>query len=377
MKIVQMVSRMDVLGGAQTHVFDLAKGLMERGHNVCVLAYGVGKLTEELEKIGIEYYQLEHLKLPINPITDTKALFEVRKLMKQLQPDLIALHSSKAGVIGRIVGKLLRIPTVFTSHSWSFSSVNNRIKRMIYILIERITGMLSTGIITVSHHDYHDGKKYNIAKHVDMKVIHNGINDLVKIPSPKNRSDIIHMVMVARFAYPKDHTLLLDALKDIPNKNWQLSLIGDGPNLDEVKSYAKICKLADHINFLGECRNVAEYLDAADLFILITKSEGLPISIIEAMRAELATIASNVGGIKELIDHNHTGILIEQNDVEGIKLAITTLLTEPTTRKQLGIEARKKFQKEFTFTKMLDETEIYYEQIIMDHHKKNQEVFER
>lgn len=375
MKIVQMVSRMDVLGGAQTHVFDLTKGLIENGHEVHVLAYGEGTLTEELRNNGINFYPLKHLTLNIHPFTDLKALFEVKKIIKQINPDLIALHSSKAGVIGRIVGKMLRIPTVFTSHSWSFSSVSNKTKRMVYIWIERLIGMLSTGIITVSHHDYHDGTKYNIANHVDMRVIHNGIHDIEKKSIQKN-SDVIHMVMVARFAYPKDHMLLLNALKKVRLKNWQLTFIGDGPNVDQVKRYAKENNLSNQITFLGECRNVNDYLQAADIFLLITKSEGLPISIIEAMSAQLAIIASNVGGIKELIDHDETGILVNRNDTEAISNAITHLLTDPSVRERLGAEARKKYLNEFTFTKMLNETEKYYEQILLSFHNKKEEVME-
>lgn len=376
MKIVQMVSRMDVLGGAQIHVFDLTKGLIEHGHEVCVLAYGTGKLTNDLEALGIKYYELEYLKLTINPITDTLALFEVRKILHEIQPDIIALHSSKAGVIGRIVGRQLNIPTVFTSHSWSFSSANNFIKRTAYILIERLIGRLSTGIITVSKHDYTDGKKYKIANHIDMQLIHNGVHDVMQKNKSKIESTLINIVMVARFAYPKDHILLLNALTKVDYKNWQLTLIGDGPNLNDVKSYAKKSNLNHQIIFLGESRNVNEHLEKADLFILITKSEGLPLSIIEAMRAGLATIASNVGGIKELIDHNHTGFLVKRDDVEEITTAITTLLRDTHSRNQFGIEARKKYQREFTFTKMLQETEEYYEQVLLNHQSKIKEVME-
>jgi len=168
----------------------------------------------------------------------------------------------------------------------------------------------------------------------------------------------------------------LRALKNVQQNNWQLTFIGDGPNIEQVKRYAKENNVFHHIKFLGECRNVDEHLRDAHIFLLITKSEGLPISIIEAMSAQLAIIASNVGGIKELIDHNETGILVGRNDEDAISNAITHLLMNNSIREQLGSEARKKYLNEFTFTKMLNETEKYYKQVLLSFHNKKKEVME-
>lgn len=375
MKIVQFITRMDVLGGAQIHVFDLTKALISRGHKVIVIAAGFGKIPQELEKLGIEYYQLNHMTVPIRPVKDVRALFEVKTVLKKLNPDLIAIHSSKAGIIGRLAGKMLRIPTVFTAHSWSFSGVTNKMKKNLFITIEKLIGPLSSGIITVSQFDYDAAKAHKIAFHVNMKMIHNGIHDIEK-SVPKTSSDNVKMVMVARFAYPKDHLLLLKALKDIPHENWQLTLIGDGPLLTETKAYASTCEFANNIIFAGECANVFNYLAEADIFLLITRSEGLPISIIEAMRANLPIIASNVGGVKELIDHQISGLLVPRDNVNNLRTAILSLLSDEKLRKRLGIEARRKYKEMFTFSIMLNETENYYKKVLSHGRKTKQGVHE-
>lgn len=364
MKIIQFITRMDVLGGAQMHVCELSKALAFDGHDVMVLGAGTGELAEELTAHGITYQPLKHMMVPIHPYWDVRAFFEVRKIIKEVMPDMIALHSSKAGIIGRLVGKSLNIPTIFTAHSWSFAGESSWHKRKLFTLMEQWAGKLTNGVIAVSDFDYVEALEKHIVPIEKIQMIHNGIHDdQNETENPPEPPSMVRLLMVARFAEPKDHDLLLRALKHVTIKNWHLTLVGGGPRLDHVKQLATSLGLTDRITFTGEDRDVTAKLKITDIFMLISKSEGLPLSIIEAMRDGLPIIASDVGGIKELIAHGENGLLIQKGDEAGLVIALNKMVADACFREQLGRSSRQKFMTQFIFADMYERTESFYKTI--------------
>src|ERR1700691_4207448 len=121
MRIAYVITRADDVGGAQVHVRDLAQELQTRGHEVTVLAGGSGKFSAELATCGIPFRSIRNLVTPIAPAKDALALVEIINALRQLQPDLVAAHTAKAGLLGRIASAALGIPAVFTPHGWSIS----------------------------------------------------------------------------------------------------------------------------------------------------------------------------------------------------------------------------------------------------------------
>ncbi len=363
-KIIQFITRMDVLGGAQMHVCELSKALVKDGHEVVVLGAGTGELSEELKEYRITYKPLKYVVVPIKPYFDVLAFFEVREIMKEIDPDIVALHSSKAGMIGRLAGKSLNIPTVFTAHSWSFAGEPSRKKKKLFILMEKWVGKFTNGVITVSDFDYKQAIEKQIVPMDKIQRIHNGIYDIAldKVTNDVPTS-IVRLLMVARFAEPKDHCLLLKALQRVKTKGWHLTLVGDGPLFESVNHFAKAIGLADQITFAGENRDVTAKLRETDIFMLISKSEGLPLSIIEAMREGLPIIASDVGGTCELIDHRRNGLLVPKGDEDGLIEALNEMMASDVLRKQLGKASRQKFMSQFIFSDMYHQTESFYSDI--------------
>lgn len=362
MKIIQFITHMNERGGAQNHVLELSKAMHQEGHEVIVMSSGNSEIVTQLEKEGIQYVPISSLITPINIIKDISSLYKIRKKMRVLAPDLVAIHSSKAGILGRIAAYSLNIPTVFTAHSWSFSPFNNFFKRKLFLFLEKYIAKITNGIITVSYNDYLIGLKHNIINKKATRVIHNGIED-VRFCRNDDVRDTLHLIMVSRFAHPKDHHLLLTALKNIEIDNWELTLVGDGPNLNVIKDYAKQLDLDKKIIFTGEKNNVIPYLEKSDVLLLISKSEGLPISIIEGMRAKLPIIASDVGGIKELIENKKQGLLVN-NNVEEISNALKMLLNDNKLLKKYGDSSYEKYLEHFTFDKMYKKTINFYTYVL-------------
>lgn len=364
MRVIQLITHMHELGGAQMHVFDLSKALKSNGHDVVLLGSGNCELTEELYERGINYRELKWMGKTINPIRDISAFFEVRKAFKEINPEMVAIHSSKAGIIGRIAAKSLRIPVIFTAHSWSFTGVPSNMKRRLYTWIEKLVGKITDGVITVSAYDYNEAVKHRIISGEKLHMIHNGIVDDARCYRPGvDPEPTVRLLMVARFAEPKDHQLLLKALSQITAIPWHLTLVGDGPLLGDMQQLAAQLDIENQITFAGEDRDVIGRMQEADIFLLISKSEGLPLSIIEAMREGLPVIASEAGGISELIEHGRQGFIVEQGDESALITALQQLMASESLRERFGQAARTRFIGKFNFEKMYRQTEAFYREI--------------
>jgi glycosyltransferase involved in cell wall biosynthesis len=364
LKIVQFITRMDDVGGAQVHVLDLSLSLMKAGHEVIVLSMGSGPVTVELQKNGVRCEELLALQLKINPIQDWRALNELCNWLKKLKPDILAAHSSKAGMLGRLAGKICRVPTVFTAHGWAFSEGVPKRKSSVYRVLERYAGKISNGIITVSHYDYQLALKHRIVHESKMKTIHNSVPDVPESLRRNPSGAIPKLIMVARFASPKDHRQLLLALKSMKDLSWELDLVGDGPLLKDIKEMVARSSIANRVRFLGNRRDIPELLANSHLFVLISRHEGLPISVIEAMRAGLPIVASDVGGVKELIDEGRNGFLIPRNDAETLTERLKIMIEDPQLMQQMGQCSRTQYESHFLFEHMSDHTIQMYKKVL-------------
>ena len=170
--------------------------------------------------------------------------------------------------------------------------------------------------------------------------------------------------MVARLDEPKDHSTLFSALAELTNKNWVLDLIGDGPREDEIHREVDVLGITDHVNFLGIRHDVAALLASSQLFILASKSEGFPRSILEAMRAGLPVIASDVGGVSEAVIDGETGFLVPRENVELLSNKIEYLLDHAQERIRMGKAGRRRFEQEFLFERMAEQTFRLYKQLV-------------
>lgn len=360
MKIVYIITRSDVLGGASVHLLDLAKGMIEKGHQIHILVGGTGAFTEALDKNNIAYTPLAHLKRELSVQHEVLGYVEIKKQLKQLKPDIVHCHSTKAGLLGRLAAKSLNIPVVFTAHGWAFTDGVGAKKQKIYAHVERALSKLSDAIISVSDYDRQHGFKHNVGTQQLVTTVHNGVPDIER-PTKHTQNPVPKLIMVARFEEPKDQYFLINTLAELPkNLDWRLDLIGDGPNLQRCKDLTKSKQLDNKVIFHGQSFKVQEFLNQADIFILISKYEGFPLTILEAMRASLPIIASDVGGVKESVTAQN-GFLIPKNDSAALTYALTKLISDANLRNELGGNSRKLYETYFTFETMLEKTlNIYY-----------------
>jgi len=367
MKIAYVITRSDAIGGAQVHVRDLSLALINMGHRATVLVGGDGPFTEELAARGIPYRSLVHLARPIRPLTELKGSLEIRRALAELRPDLVSTHSSKAGWLGRLAARGLGIPVIFTAHGWAFAEGVPEGQRRFYALAERLAAPLADRIITVSECDCALALRYGVASPQKLVVIHNGMPDLGPACFARSESDPPRMVTVGRFEPQKDHPTLLRALVGLRNVSWELELVGDGPLLEPTKDFAARLGLAQRVRFLGARKNVAERLSKAQVFVLASHWEGFPRTILEAMRARLPVVASDVGGAREAVLEGETGFLVPRGAVEIMRERLQRLICDPDLAFRLGQAGRKRFEENFTLEKMVEKTLKVYRQTLGSH----------
>ncbi|MFD1205217.1 glycosyltransferase family 4 protein [Sporosarcina contaminans] len=361
LKIVQIITNMEHMGGAQIHVRDISNYLQTEGHSIHVVTGAGGNAHQLLETISI--HRVHHLIRDLRPIDDVKAFLEVRKLLKILKPDLVATHSSKAGIVGRMAAKSLHIPVVFTAHGWSFTDGVSSSKKVFYRFVERIAGQFTSGIIAVSEYDRQLAIQQKVLPDWKIICIQNGVPELVEHKKASASTKNLNLVMVARFAHPKKQIDLLQSLCHLQHLDWTMHFVGDGPEMEKAKRFAKESGIADRVRFEGRLEDVTKILDIADIFLLISQYEGLPLSVLEAMRAGLPIIATNVGGVQEAVTTKN-GILVPAGDLIELQKAIEKLIEHPELRIEMGKWGSEIFKERFTFQKMMNETVDYYKSIV-------------
>jgi glycosyltransferase involved in cell wall biosynthesis len=363
-KIAYLITRAEPIGGAQIHVRDLAVAVRALGHAPTVITGGSGSFVESLRAEGVPVTILRHLAVPIGPLQDLRAFREIRAALRHLSPDLITTHSSKAGILGRIAGRSLGIPVVFTAHGWAFTPGIPSLQATVYRGIERLAGPLSSRIITVSEFDRGLALQARIASSDRLVTVHNGIQDV----SPRLRAEPgrtpARLTMVARFEAQKDHPTLLHALAGLKQHSWVLDLIGSGPLMGNMQALASELGLADRVNFLGQRMDVGEILGQAQISLLVTNWEGFPLSILESMRAGLPVVASAVGGIDEAIKESETGYLVPRGGIEQLRERIARLLADPELRRDLGASGRARFEQHFTLDHAVSKTLTVYHDVL-------------
>lgn len=362
LRVAFIITRGDSVGGASIHVRDFSKALIQAGHDVKVFIGGEGPVTEAYRAAQIPYETVRHFVREVNPVEDVRGLIALRNALRRFKPELISTHTSKAGFLGRIAAFSLGIPAFYTPHCWSFANGFNGAS--FYLWAERFAQLFGPRIITVSEAERVEGLTKRVAPERRIVTVHNGMPDLPTAAQANPRTSPPRIVMIGRCEKQKDHATLFQALAELTDLRWTLDCIGDGPLRGELELLAESLGLSRRIRFLGYRRDVAEYLSQSQIFVLITHWESFPRSIIEAMRAGLPVIASDVGGTSESVAHGETGYIVPPREVGPLATHLRLLLENPDLRVEFGSAARARYEARFTLSRMIENTLNVWESVL-------------
>jgi glycosyltransferase involved in cell wall biosynthesis len=350
-----------VVGGAQSHVLELIRGFHTR-FDLRLATSAVGPLTEAAQALGVSVYLLPALGRSISPRDDLRALTDCVRLFRAVNPAIVHAHSSKAGLLSRIAGRLTRVPVIFTAHGWGFKPGVPLARRGIVWASEALAAPLSARIVCVSDYDKRLAEQYRVGDKQTLVAIYNGLDSDAPLAAPE--AEPVNITMTARFLEPKEQQLLIRAFAVLRSDNALLTFVGGGEELPASRALAEQLGVISNVRFLGDRSDVAELLAQSQVFVLLSRYEGFPISILEAMRAGLPVVASNVGGVSEAVQHGVNGFLTQAGDVQAVARALHTLIDQPELRRQMGATGRQRFLQEFTRERMITQTEAVYRQLL-------------
>jgi len=336
--------------GGQAQLFTLIEGLHARGHPVHLICIPRTSLESRARDLGISVH-------PVNIRCETGliAMIHLIMILRKIRPDILAFNTPKPILIGNMASRFVRTGATIIFRRVSFPLNKTFISRLKYTL-----GI--DGIIAISSSIKSRLQEGGVPESL-IKIIYEGI-DLTPFPKEPPAADspdnsIVTVGTVAHLSREKGLNHLIEAASLIPGvrNSIRFMIVGDGTCMDELKNLVHEKGLDSCFEFTGFRTDSSLLMKNFDLFVLPSISEGLSSAIIEAMASFLPVIASDVGGIPELIQDGHNGFLIPPADSSGLARAIQKLADDPVKRRQMGIEGRKKVEKEFTLERKILETE--------------------
>ncbi len=365
MNILYIITQADG-GGAQKYVLSLAKhfkGSIAAGNEAT-------KLFKDAGEFSLSTFNLSHLKRNINPYHDLLAIWEIRDLVKKLQPDIVHLNSSKAGVLGSFACIGLKTKVVYTAHGFVFNEPLPFWLKSFYLALEKVASTYRSFIIAVSEADRKSALEKNLIAPEKISVVHNGITQIVFQTKEDAKKDLalsndkFIIGTVGNLYLTKGTDILIKAVtlldKQILSKI-QFIIIGEGVLKSKLQTQIYNLNLSENIKLLGNIENIGQKLNAFDLFVLPSRKEGFPFTLLEAMQAGLPIIATDVGGNKEAI--SDAGILVPTEDANALADAMQNLISNEALRKNLSQKALER-SKLFTEEKMFLETKKVYEKVL-------------
>lgn len=345
--ILHLVTNSD-LGGAPRVVTELSNQATKDGYSVHVAAMPEGPMWDSLDP-HIHQHQLRYIRRAINPIDDLRTFFEIKRLIKKINPDIIHAHSSKMGALVRLgLNKKNQKKCLYTIHGFDTILKAHRI----FLPLEKRLSTHCAALVPVSSYDEHNiiaagikGQLCTIANGVsDRKDLQGENQDTVSFILNRNGNYARSFLSIARLARPKRFDLFIATATAFPQDVFYW--IGNTQSQEELKT--QYGSIPSNVFLLGTLTEAGNYCNYVDAVLLFSDYEGLPMSILEAFSCAKPVIASNVGGIQDAINTD-TGILVK-NTVESINSALETF--DKNAMQKMGQSARTLYEQKFSAQSM-------------------------
>ena len=376
-KILRIQSRI-CIGGPAIHTETLSRYLPQDKYDTLVIG---GDLEEkevsranEIESKGIRIQLIKSLKRDLFLLHDIKTIITLYKIIKYERPDIVETHTAKAGATGRVAACLAGVPIILhTFHGHVFEHYFNRIKTKLLILIEKFLAKLSTRIIVLSQRQYDDiVKKFKIASPQKTLVIPLGFelerftaikkSDSLKSELKIPESDFL-IAIIGRIVPIKNFEMIFRVVRQLNNEKIKahLAIIGDGYIRERLEEKAK----ESYFHFLGWRYDLENIYSSVDLVALTSFNEGTPLVVIEAMAAGVPVVATNVGGIPDIIANGKTGFCCKVDDDHDMMEKIKVLLFDEERRYQISQQARHSVLNRYNVQRLINDMNNLYQKLIL------------
>jgi glycosyltransferase involved in cell wall biosynthesis len=376
-KKVMLVITKSSWGGAQRYVYDIATGLDRYSYDAVIAAGGSGELTERLKEEGFKVYSLASLARDISLFREIRAFAALLRAIRAERPDVLHLNSSKAGLLGALIGRILRVPRIiFTAHGWAFNEDRGGVQRILLKSLHYATVLLSHATIAVSESikaqmDWPWAQRKIVVIHPGRTITNlrekndaRGVLEMKVTGSKASLVDFHDDLWIGTIAelHPiKRLNRAIDALASLLKDHPRLRfiIIHDGDLRAQLQEQVRNLGLEEHVFFTGTVEDAARYLRAFDLFVLPSKSEAFGYVILEAGIAQVPVVATRVGGIPDIIESGVNGLLVPPEDTPALAAAMRTLIDDERMRHEFAHRLHLRAQ-EFTVERMVAQTRELY-----------------
>jgi|CXWL01.1.fsa_nt_gi glycosyltransferase involved in cell wall biosynthesis len=382
MKICHVITRL-IIGGAQENTVLSCRGLAARGHDVTLIAGPEtgpeGSLWQLARESGANAIELESMRRAVRPLADFRAYRELIACFKDLKPDVVHTHSSKAGILGRAAAAKAGVPViVHTIHGMSFNRTQPWLTRTAYRLLERRAARYTDKIVTVADAMIEQAVAAGIGLRDQMVTIRSGLEVARFAPNEQSRKavraawgvadDEIVVGTIARLFANKGYEAIMAAmplaLKRAPGLRFVW--VGDGAHRERYERELQNMNLRDRVIMVGLVPpgEVAGLLTGFDLLVHASRWEGLPRAVVQALLAEVPAISFDNDGAPEVVLPDRTGLLAPLGDVQALSDAIVRLAGQGTLRRELGRNGRRHCLMEFDASRMVDRLDSLYRDLL-------------
>ncbi len=389
MRIAHIITRL-ILGGAQENTLITCKLLAERGHEVTLItgpALGPeGELFNQTKGQKYETVVIDEMRRAIEPAKDFVSYRKLKKLLRQLQPDIVHTHSAKAGILGRYAGSALkgawapgRPAVVHGIHGLAFHPYQSRWINRIYIAIEKAAAKHTDYFVSVADAMTDQCRTAGIGVDVPYVTAYSAIDEeqfLEPIPAERTRAfrrqydiadDAVVLVTIARLFMLKGHDYIIASAPELAKRfdNVIWLFVGDGNLAEQYKQHVRDLGLAERFRFTGLMppSEIPLAIQSSDILVHCSLREGLARTLPQAMLCGRPAISFDVDGAREVVN-DCTGRLIEPKNVPQLVDACAELIADTPLRETLGRTGRESVKTRFAPETMVDTIERVYGQLL-------------
>jgi glycosyltransferase involved in cell wall biosynthesis len=341
-------------GGGTAHVLQILRGFSEV-HSLGLITQANSYLSKEAHSLGIKCFGVNFFRSR----ADARVPFELRKIVRKFEPQLVHVHGGRAGFFCALAA--INTPIVYTVHGYHFPQKRPLLIRWLALNAERVASWSADRVLFVSNYDARVAQAHRLLPNLKQSVVvSNGIS-FAQIPRAKPVARK-HIGFVGRLEYQKDPLLFLDVMERLPD--YSATIVGGGALGDEVRKEIKHRNLSS-VRMLGALPQSESFQELSKLHTVIMTSrwEGLPLLPLEAMWSGVPVVATNVGGLSEIIENEKSGLLINSRSADDLALAVMRLTDDLALRESIVDNARRRVQTLFSEARMLSEIDKTYQEV--------------
>ena len=378
-RVLRLITRLNV-GGPARQALLLSRGLAPE-YETTLAAGRPGAEEGELTHPAVTVVPLPLVR-PIHPPSDGRALLAVRRLLVAQRPAVLHTHMAKAGTVGRLaaIRSPFRPRTVHTFHGHVLDGYFGAKVARAFTETERSLARRTDVLVAVSNEIRDQLLELRIGQPSQYRVIPLGLDldSFLEVTQPSGQvrdrlglgPDTPLVGAVGRLVPIKDHLTLLAAIKALPGVH--LAVIGDGELRAPLEAASRDMGLADRVHFTGWWMDMATAVSDLDVVALTSRNEGTPVALIEAAAAGIPVVATDVGGVRAVVEHNVTGLLAPPGDAPAVAAHIAVLLLDPSARLRMGQSGRERVRDRFGQGRLLDDVRALYAELVPGKERRRQ-----